>query len=192
MLVTPGKSIKCISYHLLVQNSHLLLWTSPITSYDNLKYYIIFVDHFTKYMWLYPIKNKSDSLTIFIHFQKLVEKIFNHPIKRIYSDNGGEFIKLKSHFPSCGITYLSSPPHTLKHNGYAKGHHRHVVETGLALLSHAQIPLTFLPLAFTTEVHLINRLPTPTLNNQSPFFRLFNSTQYYNKLRSFGCLCYPW
>lgn len=54
------------------------------------------------------------------------------------------------------------------------------------------MPLIFWPLAFTTAVYLINRLPTPTLNNQSPFFKLFNSTPNYKKLRSFGCLCYPW
>ena len=29
---------------------------SPIDSMDNFKYYIIFVDHFTKYVWFYPLK----------------------------------------------------------------------------------------------------------------------------------------
>ena len=37
------------------------VWTSPILSYDNFKYYIIFVDSYTKYISLYPIKQKSDS-----------------------------------------------------------------------------------------------------------------------------------
>jgi hypothetical protein len=39
---------------------------------------------------------------------------------------------------------------------------------------------------------LINRLPTPTLNMHSPFFTLFQTQPNYNKLRSFGCLCFPW
>lgn len=50
------------------------IWTSPVLSYDKFKYYIIFVDHFTQYIWLYPIHNKSDSLNIFLRFEKLVEK----------------------------------------------------------------------------------------------------------------------
>ena len=50
----------------------------------------------------------------------------------------------------------------------------------------------FWPLAFTTATYLINRLPTPTLNNSSPYLRLFKKHPNYNKLRSFGCLCYPW
>lgn len=45
----------------LVSNSPLELvytdvWTSPAYSIDGLKYYVIFVDHFTKYIWFYPLK----------------------------------------------------------------------------------------------------------------------------------------
>lgn len=31
---------------------------APISSYDGFRYYVIFVDHFTKYIWLYPLKQK--------------------------------------------------------------------------------------------------------------------------------------
>lgn len=44
------------------------IWSSPVQSIDAYKYYIIFVYHFTKYIWLYPLKQKSDSLTTFIRF----------------------------------------------------------------------------------------------------------------------------
>ncbi|KAD6795364.1 hypothetical protein E3N88_06260 [Mikania micrantha] len=103
-----------------------------------------------------------------------------------------EYIKLASHLASCGISHLTSPPHTPEHNDFAERHHRHIVETGLTLLSHAQLPLKFWPFAFTTATYLINRLPTITLNNDSPFSRLFHKLPNYDKLRSFGCLCYPW
>ncbi|KAJ9556373.1 hypothetical protein OSB04_010987 [Centaurea solstitialis] len=168
------------------------VWCSPVESYDHYKYYIIFVDHFTKYTWLYPMKNKSESLTIFIRFQSLVENFFNTKIKQLFSDNGGEYLKLATYLASHGISHLTSPPHTPQHNGYAERRHRHIVETGLALLSHSNIPVTFWPFAFTTAAYLINRLPTSTLNNLSPFRCLFQKEPNYSKLRSFGCLCYPW
>ena len=44
-----------------LQSSHPLeiilsdVWTSPIHSHDGFKYYIIFVDHFMKYIWFYPL-----------------------------------------------------------------------------------------------------------------------------------------
>lgn len=35
-------------------------------------------------------------------------------------------------------------------------------------------------------------MPTPVLSLQSPFQTLFQTEPNYNKLRIFGCLCFPW
>jgi len=48
------------------------VWTSPIVSHDGFKYYVIFVDHFTKYIWFYYLKKKSDVKQTFI--RKLFQK----------------------------------------------------------------------------------------------------------------------
>lgn len=69
-------------------------------SYDGFKNYLIFVDYFTKYKWLYPLKQKSDTKAIFIRYKSLVEKYFQLPLKVLYSDNGGEFEALKSYLIS--------------------------------------------------------------------------------------------
>ncbi|RVW60364.1 Retrovirus-related Pol polyprotein from transposon RE1 [Vitis vinifera] len=163
-----------------------------VYSTDNFKYYVIFVDHFTKYIWLYPLKRKSDTHDAFVRFKALVEKFFNRPIITLYSDNGGEYQALSSFLTINGVSHLTSPPHTPEHNGYSERRHRHIVETGLSLLTHASMPLSYWPFAFSTAIYLINRLPTPTLNHLSPYFKLFGTFPNYSKLRSFGCLCYPW
>ena len=54
------------------------------------------------------------------------------------------------------------------------------------------MPLEYWTNACSTSVYLINRLSIPTLNNVSPYFKLFGQHPNYSKLRSFGCLCYPW
>lgn len=54
------------------------------------------------------------------------------------------------------------------------------------------MPLSYWPLAFATAVFLINRLPTPVLSNTSPYQKLFGISPNYTKLRTFGCLCFPW
>lgn len=85
---------------------------SPFVSIDDFRYYVIFIDHYSKYVWLFPMKFKSDVALIFPIFKNIVENQFNCKIKNFYSDNGGEFIKLKSFFQHHGIIHLTTPPHT--------------------------------------------------------------------------------
>ena len=49
---------------------------SLIESVDGFHYYVIFVDHFTKYIWLYPLRLKSDVFPIFRPFKAVVEFFF--------------------------------------------------------------------------------------------------------------------
>ena len=78
---------------------------TPIRSLDGYLYYVIFIDHFSKYVWLYPMKNKSDVFNIFAQFKTIVEKHFNLPILTFFSDNGGEFVKLKHFLATHGISH---------------------------------------------------------------------------------------
>lgn len=168
------------------------VWTSPIHSIDGFKYYVLFVDHFTRYTWMFPMKAKSQVAQIFPSFKMLVENRFKSKITTLYSDNGGEFVGLRSYLAQHGIAHHTSPPHTPEHNGVSERKHRHIVETGLTLLHHAGIPNTYWSYSFAAAVYLINRMTTPVLANSSPFQALFQSPPNYIKLRSFGCLCYPW
>ena len=131
-------------------------------SYDGFKYYLIFVNHFTKDIWLYPLKQKSDTKAIFIRYKSLVEKYFQLPIKVWYSDNEGEFEALKPYLSLKGITHLTTPPHTREHNGYSEKRHRHIVETFFTRLTRASMPLKYWTHACAPAVYLINRLQTPT------------------------------
>ncbi|KAL6335439.1 hypothetical protein AAG906_029682 [Vitis piasezkii] len=135
---------------------------------------------------------KSEVKDMFIRFKAIVETHFQKKIYTLYSDNGGEYLALQTFLTTHGITPLTTPPHTPEHNGYSKRRHRHIVETGLTLLSHASLPLTFWTYAFAIAVYIINRMPTPTLNQSSPYENIFGSSPNYSKLRIFGCLCYPW
>lgn len=149
------------------------VWQSPIIFVDNFRYYLVIVDHYTQYTWLYPLKQKSQVKETFITFKVLVENKFNRPIGTLYSENGGEFIALRQFLSSHGITHLKTPPYTPEHNGISERKHRHVVETGLTLLSQASLPKTYWTYAFATAVYLINRMITPVLQNESPYTKIF-------------------
>jgi hypothetical protein len=57
------------------------------TGIDGSRYYLIFVDHYTKYIWFYPMATKSGVSNIFPQFKKFVETRFQKPIKTLYSEN---------------------------------------------------------------------------------------------------------
>ena len=122
---------------------------------------------------------------VFVRFKALVENQFKHRIFTLYSDNGGEYQALNKFLSTSGISHLTTPPHTLEHNGISERCHRHIVETGLSLLTHGSMPLTYWTYAFATVVYLINCMPTLTLHLSSPFDKLFESPPNYTK---FGCL----
>ena len=168
------------------------VWTSSLISVDGFKYYVIFVDHFTRYTWLYPLKQKSQVFEVFTRFKALVENRFQAKLRTLYTDNGGEYIALTSFLASHGISHMTSPPHTPEHNGISERRHRHIVETGLSLLSHTSMPKTLWTYAFATAVYLINRMPTSVLDFKTPFQCLHGHVPSYGKLRIFGCLCFPW
>ncbi|KAH9805863.1 retrovirus-related pol polyprotein from transposon RE1 [Citrus sinensis] len=171
---------------------HTDLWgPAPVLSLDGYRYYISFVDDFTRYCWIFPLVLKSDALTTFKHFKSLVEKQFNLHIKTLQSDMGGEFKAFQSFLQKEGIQARFSCPYTHHQNGVVERKHRHLVETGLTLLAQAKMHISFWWEAFHTASYLINRMPTTTLNNLSPYQKLHNQPPNYQLLRVFGCACYP-
>ena len=52
------------------------------------------------------------------------------------------------------------------------------------------MPLSFWWESFQSTSFLINRLPTPVLNNISPFTKLHGRQPDYQFLKTFGCACY--
>ena len=188
----PFSSTSLISTHPL-EYIYTDLWgPTASTSLDGFRFYALFVDHFTKYSWLFPIRRKSDVPSIFSQLKGLLEKQFDFKIKHLYSDNGGEYHGLRQYLSSNSISWLTTAPHTPQQNGTSERRHRHIVETGLTLLSQATLPPSYWSYAFQAAVYLINHMPTTILNNKSPFECLFGRLPNYKKLRIFGCQCYPW
>ncbi|GJR50958.1 retrovirus-related pol polyprotein from transposon TNT 1-94 [Tanacetum coccineum] len=68
-----------------------------------------------------------------------------------------------------GIIHRRSCPHTSEQNVFVERHNRHVVETGLTLLAQTCVPQRFWHYAFDIAVYLINRMPSRTSTNKSPF-----------------------
>ncbi|KAD0157053.1 hypothetical protein E3N88_44702 [Mikania micrantha] len=175
------------------KSSHILdlivcdVWgPAPVSSCDDHSYVLLCVDHYSKFMWFFPLKRKSDVFDTFKHFLLMVERQFNTKLKSVQTDWGGEFRKLSPFFTSLGIVHRLSCPHTSEQNGLVESRHRHVVEIGLTLLAQSKVPQRLWHFAFDTAVYLINRMPSRTNDSLSPFEHIFHRKPDYSFLQVFG------
>ncbi|KAL5735558.1 hypothetical protein ACOSP7_030027 [Xanthoceras sorbifolium] len=165
---------------------------APFVSTQGFRYYIAFVDAFTRFTWMFPLKLKSDALGVFITFQKYVELQLGKMIKYLQTDMGREFLPFVPFLSKQGVKVRFSCAYTHAQNGVVERKHRHLVETRLTLLAHARMPLTFWLEAFTTACFLVNNMPTALLQFKSPFEVLHKEAPNYNFLHTFGCSVFPY
>ena len=66
--------------------------TFSVASTTKHKYYVIFVDDFSRKCWIFFMQRKSETYSKFCEFKALVGKELGKKVKALRSDNGGEFI----------------------------------------------------------------------------------------------------
>lgn len=84
------------------------------------------------------------------------------------------------------FTYVETP----EQNAVAERKHQHLLNVARALLFQAKVPIRFWSECILTVVYLINKTPTPHLNNNSPYELLFDKSPQYDHLKILGCLAF--
>ncbi|TXG47310.1 hypothetical protein EZV62_026604 [Acer yangbiense] len=96
---------------------------------------------------------------------------------------GGEYLPFVPYLSNLGVRVRFSCPYTHQQNGVPERKHRSIVEMGLTLLAHVNMPLKFWFEAFSTAVLLINNLPSVLMGFVSPFEKLFQKKPNYHFLK---------
>lgn len=72
-----------------LQLVHSDLWgPSPLPSPAGFLYYIVFIDDFTRFTWIYPLRLKSEATTIILNYIALVERQLDTKLKCLQTDFG--------------------------------------------------------------------------------------------------------
>lgn len=152
------------------------------------RYYILFIDDFSRMIFIYFIKHKSEALSCFAEFKAKVEKQTNKKIKILRSDNGCEYCnkEFDSYLKKEGIIHQRSNPYTPEQNGLSERNNRTIVEKGRCLLFDANLSKEFWAEATNTAVYLQNRTALPTLNDKTPFEIWTGCKPDVSHLRIFG------
>lgn len=97
---------------------HSNLWgASPVASVTGVHYFLLFIDDFSHFTWLYLLKSKYETYPIFLKFKALVETQFSTKIKALHSNWGGEYKCISTFLSQHGIHHKVSCPSIPKQNG---------------------------------------------------------------------------
>ena len=100
---------------------HSDIWGPSRVSSSSFRYFVTFIDEFSRCTWVYLMKDRFELLSIFISFLNEIQNQFGKIIKILRSDNAKEYFsfELSKLLSSHGILHQSTYPRTPQQNGIA-------------------------------------------------------------------------
>lgn len=160
------------------------------------RYAVMFTDDATRWRVIYPMKAKSDTLAMFKQYIKDIGVLMKgrkvKAVSCLRSDNGGEYIgeEFMDYCKDQGILQNFTAPESASQNGVSERGWRTIVGTARCLREQAGLPKSFWAEAASTAVYITNRMPTSSLDGDTPYHALFGKHAQLDHLRSFGCRAY--
>ena len=142
-----------------------------VKSVDGFDSFITFTDDYSRYGYIYPIKERSEALDKFKVFKAEVENQHNQKIKIVGSDRGGEYYGRHTPYGQVlgpfarflqenGIVTQYSMPGDPQQNGVAERRNRTLMDMVRSMLSYSTLSVNLWMEALKTATHILNRVPS--------------------------------
>jgi Integrase core domain len=96
----------------------------PVTGYNRKKYFVTFIDAASEHLFieLLPDKRAESLLASFKKVHKILKNIFSNPVKRLHTDNDGEYDNdlMKENLAEEGIELTRTDPYNPRSTGVAE------------------------------------------------------------------------
>ena len=158
-------------------------------AHDGFRYALCCVDDFSGLTMVYFLKEKSDTSHA---FEKYLADITPYgTVKRIRTDNGGEFISKQFDLIVIKnkIKHEKSAPHSPHQNGTVERAWRTLFEMARCLLSQSGLSKTMWTYAVMASAYTRNRCYNPR-TKCTPFESFTGSKPNISHMQTFGCSCY--
>ena len=155
----------------MLEYVHSDLWgpASNPTSGGN-KYFLSIIDDYTRKVWVYLLKDKTETFHNFNNWKKQMENQTSKRIKFLRTDNGLEFCNTEFDrmCKESGITRHKTVPYTPQQNGVAERMNRTILDKVRCMMLSSGVPKSFWGEAVVTACYLINLTPSAALNGDTP------------------------
>lgn len=130
-----------------------------VNSVDAMRYFLVLVDHKSKYTVVHCLERKCEVTEYVKNFISHIKTQFDKTIKCFRTDNGTEFVnsQLETHLQELGIEHQTSVPYSPAQNGSAERRIGVLKMIARGLLIQAQLPISFWSYAVRHAVYLLNR-----------------------------------
>jgi len=169
---------------------HINIWGPfGVHSIHDHKFFLTIVDDYTRHTWVVLMKSKNETGDLINNFVFFIKNQFDKNIKIIRTDNGHEFC-WQDFYDRNGIIHQTSCVETPQQNSVVERKHQHILNVACGLMFQSNLPKVFWSYAILHAVHLINRLLSHVIHNQSPFEILYGDKPDLSNLKIFGCICF--
>ncbi|KAL0821709.1 hypothetical protein ABMA28_005135 [Loxostege sticticalis] len=160
-----------------------------VTSLGGARYFLTFIDDFSRKVCVFTLKSKSECLNKFKEYKCLVENQLNVKIKTLRTDNGTEYTnkEFADFLRSSGIKHQTSTPYSPQQNGLAERMNRTLVEKARCMLINANLQNYLWAEAVVTAAYIVNRSPTRALDWKTPEEKWSGKQPIVSHMRVFGC-----
>ena len=125
---------------------HSDVWgPSPVSNISGSRYFIVFVDDYSRYSWIFHIKHCSKLFQVYSNFAKMVKTQFSKRIKIFQSDNALEYTQyaFQAILHYYGTIYQLTCPDASQPNGRVERKFCHILDTVHALIFSAKLLAPF-------------------------------------------------
>jgi hypothetical protein len=174
----------------LLERIHSNLHEVPVPTASGYRYWITFIDDWSRYGWIWLLKKKSDAFEAFKAFKAHVELQFGALIECLHDDKGGEYIGhlWDAFFAEHGIRRKHTVEGMSQQGGVAERRNRTLEEHVVAMLNSARLPTRFWGKALYTYGRLLNMTPLSAIPpDTTPYEMAHKRKPNYSTLRVFGC-----
>ena len=155
-------------------------------------YFLTFIDDFSRKVWVYFLKHKSDTFTYFKEFKAEAEKQSGKFVKVLRSDGGGEydsreFVDFCKHH---GIKKQMTTKYTPQQNGAAERKNRTIMNMARSLHTARKLSKYYWAEAVACSVYILNRSPNSSVQGKVPKEKWSGLKVIVSHFRIFGCVAF--